>query len=81
MATAYLQNTIKAIRYQIKALDESLEMLEGLIEAQKAEKDAEKEVLRCPVCHSAKLSSMPLMGPDRQYFCEDCDFKGQLNSL
>lgn len=81
MSDTYLQHSITAIRHQMKALDEALGMLEEMLKQQLKESKEVPNGPQCPVCHSTKLSPMPLMGPDRQYFCEECDFKGQLNSL
>ena len=84
----YLQHSIAAIRYQMKALDEALNALDAALrqeivapkeEVIGAPTTAEKrEVVRCPWCHGIKLSPLSAMGPEKSYYCEQCDFQGVL---
>lgn len=74
----FVENTIAAIRFQMKALDQALDMLEQQIK--KPTEDADNGSPRCPSCGSKGISDMHVMGLKPQYACENCDFRGFLGA-
>ncbi len=75
MASSFMEHSIAAIRHQMKALDESLALLERQL------REPVENPLVCPQCQSPEIEMIPLMGPDKQYFCKQCDWKGPLVAL
>ena len=71
---SFIDHTIAAVRHQLKALDQSLEMLEKQLR-KPAEDDGKPT---CPFCGSKDMIAMHMMGSQTQYACSGCSFSGAL---
>ena len=69
----FLQHTMSAIRHQMKALDEALDMLEKQL-AQRPSEPVDDGSPRCGQCNSKKLERLQAMGLKASYLCKECNF-------
>lgn len=79
-----LNNLVNAIRAQMAALDQSLQLLQEEIEEQSAQKSAgesdgdavDNGAPLCPNCESPELNDASTMGNPGQIACKNCGFVG-----
>jgi hypothetical protein len=72
-----LASLIASVRHQLKALDETLNLLEAEIEKGKPESQDYDREPHCPLCNCKELNDISTMGNPGIIACRNCDYQGK----